>query len=142
GYALQPSGIRGKNASQLSHPLAYYVMSEEATGRKNQDLVLRLLAKMTTKEINTKHAVGSTHLGILKSQADYEPYKKKRALAETLYMLDYAFYQPNHPYYSMWWNAVWNNMELAENGKLSPEAAADKAIELMKVEIGDELIIE
>eukprot|EP00362_Geleiidae_sp_MMETSP1317_P001390 CAMPEP_0201283364 /NCGR_PEP_ID=MMETSP1317-20130820/8361_1 /ASSEMBLY_ACC=CAM_ASM_000770 /TAXON_ID=187299 /ORGANISM="Undescribed Undescribed, Strain Undescribed" /LENGTH=436 /DNA_ID=CAMNT_0047599371 /DNA_START=267 /DNA_END=1577 /DNA_ORIENTATION=- len=142
GYALQPSGIRGKKASQLSHPLVYFVVSEKASGKKNQDLATRLLEKMTTKELNTNHAVGSSHLGILKSQVAYPAYKKSKILSDALYMLDYAFYQPNHPYFSMYFDAVFKYMEESENGKLSPKKAVKKAVRVLKAEIGDQLIVQ
>ena len=142
GYALQPSGIRGVAAQQLSHPLIYVVVSEKASGNSNQDLVVRLLEKMTTKELNTKHAVESGHLGILKSQADYPPYKADRLLSETLYMLDYAFYQPNHPYYPSYWSAFWTNMEAVQNGALTPEEGVAATIAVLEAEIGDAVIIK
>ncbi len=142
GYALQPSGIRGVAAQQMSHPLIYVVVSEKASGNSHQDLVVRLLEKMTTKELNTKHAVESGHLGILKSQADYAPYKADRLLSETLYMLDYAFYQPNHPYYPSYWSALWTNMEAVQNGALTPAEGVDAVIAVLEAEIGDAVIIK
>ncbi len=142
GYALQPSGRRGVAAQQMSHPLIYVVVSEKASGDSNQDLAVRLLEKMTTTELYTKHAVESGHLGILKSQADYAPYKADRLLSETLYMLDHAFYQPNHPYYPSYWSALWTNMEAVQNGALTPEEGVDAVIAVLKAEIGDAIIIK
>lgn len=142
GYALQPSGIRGVAAQQMSHPLIYVVVGEKASGSSNQDLAIRLLQKMTTKELNTRHAVESGHLGILKSQANYAPYKADRLLSETLYMLDYAFYQPNHPYYPSYWSALWTNMEAVQNAALTPQEGVDAVIAVLEAEIGDALIIK
>ena len=118
------------------------VVSEKASGSSNQDLVVRLLEKMTTTELNTKHAVESGHLGILKSQANYAPYKADRLLSETLYMLDYAFYQPNHPYYPSYWSALWTNMEAVQNGALTPAEGVDAVIAVLEAEIGDAVIIK
>ncbi len=142
GYALQPSGKEGVPAGTLSHPLVYMITSESASGKNNQDLACAILAKTTTAEINTLHAVGSTHLGIVKSQMDYEPYTNDRLLSETLYMLDYNYYQPNHVMYGIYYDIVWDAMVKAENGDLSPEAAADEAINLLQAELGDQVIIE
>ncbi len=142
GYALQPTGIRGVAAQQMSHPLIYVVVAEDSSGNSNQDLAIRLLQKMTTKELNTNHAVGSGHLGILKSQAEYTPYKEDRLLSETLYMLDYAFFQPNHPYYPSYWSALWTNMEAVQNAALTPEEGVAAVLEVLEVEIGDALIIK
>ena len=142
GYALQPSSDGVVPAGTLSHPLVYMIASEKASGRKNQELACHVLAKTSTAEMNTLHAVGSTHLGIVTTQADYEPYANDRLLSETLYMLDYNYYQPNHVMYGSYYDIVWDAMVKAENGDLSPEAAADEAINLLQAEIGDFLIVE
>ncbi len=142
GYALQPSGIKGKPGVTLSHPLVYMITSEKASGSKNQDAACALLAKTTTPEINTLHAVGSTHLGILKSQADYPEYKNNKFLSDVLYMLDYNFYQPNHVMYGPYFDIVWDYMVKAENGEMSPEDAAKAAVEQLQAELGDQVIVE
>lgn len=142
GYALQPSGIKGQPGVTLSHPLVYMITSESASGDQNQDAACALLAKTTTSEINTLHAVDSTHLGILKSQASDPKYAADRLLSETLYMLDYNVYQPNHIMYGPWYDIVFDNMVKAENGEVSPEQAAEDAITLLQTEIGDYLIVE
>jgi len=142
GYALIPSGVRGVKGNTLSHPLVYMVTTEKASGHKNRDLVVRLLALMTAKEINTKHALESTHLGILKSQMKYKPYLDAKFLSIVTYMLNSNWYQPNNSYYSQWFDIVWNGMSAAENGEKSPEAAADSVVKQMKVELGDNVIIK
>jgi inositol-phosphate transport system substrate-binding protein len=142
GYALQPAGEPGQKAGTLSHPLVYMLTSEAASGRTNQELACAVLAKTTTAELNTLHAVGSTHLGIVNAQSDYEPYTSDRLLSETLYMLDHNYYQPNHVLYSVYFDVLWDNMVKAENGELSPEDAAAAAIDLLQAEVGDALIVE
>lgn len=142
GYALQPSGIKGKPGGTLSHPLVYMITSEKASGKKNQDAACALLAKTTTPEINTLHAVGSTHLGILKSQANFPEYANDRLLSETLYMLDYNYYQPNHVMYGPYFDILWDFMVKAENGELSPAEAAKGAVELLQSELGEVVIVE
>jgi inositol-phosphate transport system substrate-binding protein len=142
GYALQPSGIKGQPGVTLSHPLVYMITSPKASGTELYNAACSLLAKTTTAEINTLHAVDSTHLGILKSQADYADYANDRLLSETLYMLDYNRYQPNHVQYGPYYDIMWDNLVKAENGEVSPEQAADDAISLLQLEIGDFLIVE
>ena len=142
GYALQPSGIKGKPGGTLSHPLVYMITSPSASGKENQDAACAVLAKTTTPEINTLHAVGSTHLGILKSQATYADYTSDRLLSDTLYMLDYNYYQPNHVMYGSYFDIVWDFMVKAENGELSPAEAATQAVSLLQSELGDSLIVE
>jgi inositol-phosphate transport system substrate-binding protein len=142
GYALQPSGIEGQPGVTLSHPLVYMITSEQASGDSNQEAACALLAKTTTPEVNTMHAVESTHLGILKSQSQDSEYTSDRLLSDTLYMLDYNFYQPNHPMYGPYFDILFDNMVKAENGEVTPEQAAEDAVQLLQSEIGDALIVE
>jgi inositol-phosphate transport system substrate-binding protein len=142
GYALQPSGIEGQPGSTLSHPLVYMITTPEASGSENQAAACALLAKTTTAEINTLHAVESTHLGVVNAQADYETYASDRLLSETLYMLDHNFYQPNHVMYGPYFDILWDYMVRAENGELSPADAAAQAVQQLQSEIGDFLIVE
>jgi inositol-phosphate transport system substrate-binding protein len=142
GYALQPAGEPGMKAGTLSHPLVYMISSESAAGDEEfYDLACAVLAKTTTPELNTLHAVGSTHLGILKSQADYEDYASDVFLSDTLYMLDHNYYQPNHVMYGPYFDIVYDFMLRTENGELEAEAAADAAIQQLQVELGDAVIV-
>ncbi len=142
GYALEPSGIKGQPGSTLSHPLVYMITSPKASGKQNQDAACALLAKTTTPEINTLHAVNSTHLGILKAQANYPDYKNNKFLSDTLYMLDHNFYQPNHVMYGQYFDILWDYMVKAENGDMSPSDAASAAVQQLQSEIGDYLIVK
>ncbi len=143
GYALQPAGRKGFTSGTLSHPLVYMITSESASGSKGYyDLACALLAETSTAEMNTLHAVESTHLGINVKQADYEPYATNRLLRETLYMLDHNYYQPNHVMYGAYFDILWDNMVKAENGELKPDEAAKAAIELLKVELPNDVVIE
>lgn len=142
GFALQPSGIEGEPGSTLSHPLVYMITNEEASGTTNQEAACAVLAKTTTPEINTLHAVESTHLGILTSQADYEEYASDRLLSEALYMLDHNFYQPNHVMYGPYFDIIWSYMVRAENGEISPAEAAETAVQQLQSELGDFVIVE
>lgn len=141
GFGYEPSGIRGEKGVTLSHPLVYLISSEKASGNSHQDLALRLVALMTETEKNTRHAVESGHLGILKSQTEYTPYKESRFLSEVTYLLENNFFQPNHVMYGLWFDAFWDGMVASEQGTKTPEEAADDAIKVMKVEIEDQLIV-
>jgi inositol-phosphate transport system substrate-binding protein len=142
GYALQPSGIAGQPGSTLSHPLVYMITSPRASGNQNQAAACAVLAKTTTPEINTMHAVESTHLGILKSQADFPAYAEDRLLSETLYMSDHNFYQPNHVMYGPYYDILFDYMVKAENGEMTPAAAAEAAVAQLQVELADFVIVE
>jgi len=143
GYGLIPAGEPGQTAGTLSHPLVYMIVSEEATGDTGYyDLACAVLAKTSTAELNTLHAVGSTHLGMNKKQAEYEPYTQDVFLTDTLYMLDHNYYQPNHVMYGAYFDIIYDGMVKAENAELTPEEAAQEAIDLLQVELGDFMLFE
>ena len=143
GYALQPAGRAGFKAGTLSHPLVYMITSEKASGSTGYyDLACELLAATSTAEMNSLHAVESTHLGINKLQAEYEPYKNARLLSETLYMLDHAYYQPNHVMYGAYFDIIYDGMLKAMTNELPPEEAVEQAIELLNVELPDLIVVE
>ena len=142
GYALQPSGIEGQPGVTLSHPLVYMITSPKTSGTELYDEACAVLAKTTTPELNTVHAVESTHLGILKAQAADPTYSEDKLLSETLYMLDHNFYQPNHVMYTPWFDIVYDGMVKAENGEVTPEKATEDVVTLLQSEIGDFLIGE
>jgi inositol-phosphate transport system substrate-binding protein len=143
GLALQPAGEPGQKAGTLSHPLIYMIVSEDASGDQGYyDLACAVLAKTSTAELNTLHAIGSTHLGINKKQLEYEPYKNSRLLSEALYMLDHNYYQPNHVMYGPYYDILYDNMVKAENGELTPEEAVEQAIQLVQAELADYVIIK
>lgn len=137
GFGLVPAAEKGGRPNTLTHPLAYLISSQS----KNPDIALALLAKVTTDEANTRHAINSTHLGILKSQADYEPYKKSRILSETLYMLDYTTYLPNNPNWGPYSTITYEALAAVEAGELTPEEALAFAEDGLKRELGDKVII-
>lgn len=144
GWSLQPSGRRGEPGVTLSTPLLYFVTSESASGTTNQEAAVALLAKTTTAEINTLHAVESAHLGILETQEDYPAYEEATFLSETLYMAGAPgnFALPNHPAYGPYFDAMFNGMVRAENGEATPQQAADEVKRVMEAEIGDSVIFE
>ena len=142
GYALEPSGIKGKPGGTLSHPLVYMVTSKKASGDKYPNIMLQILANMTTKELNTRHDLASAHLAILKSQQNYAPYTKSKFLASVTYMLNYNYYQPNHVMYGQWFEDVWNGMLDAEQGTKSPSVAAQDTVKKLKLDLGDSLIVK
>ncbi len=142
GYALQPSGVRGEPGATLSHPLVYMITTPEASGKNNQAAACAVLAKTTTPEINTLHAVESAHLGIVKSQADYPDYANDKLLSDTLYMLDYAFYQPNHVMYGPYYDILFDYLVRVENGEISAADGAAQAVQQLQAELGEFLIVQ
>jgi inositol-phosphate transport system substrate-binding protein len=138
GFGLIPAAEKGGKPVTLTHPLVYGVSS----GSKHPDLAFRLITLITTKEANTKHAVESAHLGILKSQADYEPYKADRFLSEALYMIEYTTFLPNNPDWGTYSEAWFQGLQAVEAGDLTAEDAVEFVAEQLQNELGDRIIIK
>jgi inositol-phosphate transport system substrate-binding protein len=151
GYALMPSGIRGRSGSTLSHPMVYMVTKSSVSGKKHQEPAQRLLAHMTTPKRAMRHAVESAHLSIMRNssydppegpQSDRAMAEQRRFLRSVSYMLDHNYYLPNSPYYSQYFEIVWENMLATTLSKRSPERAAELAIAELRTELGDALLVE
>ncbi len=122
----------------LTHPLVYMISSLS----EYPDLALLLIAKTTVKELNTPYAVESGHLGILKSQADYEPYMTAEFLSATLSLLDHTTFLPNSPYWSAWSEAYYLGIQAVESGDLTPAEAIEVVIDQLQNELGDNVIVQ
>jgi len=121
----------------LSHPVVYVISSQSA----HPDLALALIAKATTDEANTRHAINSTHLGILKSQADYEPFAQDIFLSNVLYMLDFTTFLPNSPNWGPYSTITFEALAAVQSGDLNAQEAVDLVVEGLQNELGDEIII-
>lgn len=137
GFGLIPAAEKGGDPVTLTHPLVYLISAQS----EHPDIALGLVAKLTTDEANTRHAVNSTHLGILKSQADYEPYTGNRLLSDALYMLDYTTYLPNNPNWGPYSTITYEALAAVEAGDFTAEEAVAFAVESLQAELGDEVII-
>jgi len=137
GYGLYPAGEAGGAATTLSHPLAYLISSQS----ENPDLALALIAKATTDEANTRHAVNSTHLGILTTQSSYEPYTSATFLSLVTYMLDYTSFLPNNPNWGTFQQVTFDALSAVQVGEMTAQEAVDFVVETLQNELGDEIII-
>ena len=137
GFGLIPAAEKGGKPITLTHPLTYTISSQS----KHPDLAFRLITSITNDEANTRHAVGSAHLGLLKTQVDYEPYAKDRFLTETLYMLEFTTFLPNNPNWRVYSDTWFEGLQAVEAGEMTAAAAVDFVIDRMKAKLGDRVII-
>jgi len=133
GFALIPAAEQGGQPNTLTHTLAYLISSQS----EHPDLALALIAKVTNDEPNTRHAVASTHLGILKSQTEYEPYAEARFLSETLYMLDYTTFLPNAPYWGSYFTITYEALAAVVGGTFTPQEAVEFVVDSLQRELGE-----
>jgi inositol-phosphate transport system substrate-binding protein len=137
GFMLIPAATRGGKPSTLSHPLAYAVTSNA----KDKDIAFRLIANATTAPLNSKHAVTSAHLAILKTQKDDPTYKQDKFLLATEYMLDFTHFIPNHPKFGVYDDMLYRMLGAVEGGQSTPAQAVDTAVKELQGQLGDELIV-
>ena len=105
------------------------------------DLALRVIAKATTRESNTNHAVSSAHLGILKSQKNFPPYVKARFLSEVMYLLNFTTFLPNSTHWGSWSDAFFLGIQAVESGDLKPAQALEVIEGQIKNDLGNQIII-
>ena len=105
------------------------------------DLALRVIAKATTRESNTNHAVSSDHLIILKSQKNFPSYIKARFLGEVMYFLDFTTFLPNSPHWGSWSDAFFLGIQAVESGYLKPAQALEVIEGQIKNDLGNQIII-
>ncbi|MFQ5943847.1 MAG: extracellular solute-binding protein [Anaerolineales bacterium] len=138
GFAPIPAREDGTGKpTTLTHPLVYMISSQS----EHPDLALLLLAKTTTKELNTTYAIDSGHLGILKSQSDYPTYTTSKFLSATLPLLEFTTFLPNSPYWSSWSNAYYLGIQAVESGDLTASEAVDVVVDQLQNELGDNVEI-
>jgi len=138
GFGLIPAAEKGGKPNSLTHPMAFLVSSQ----CKYPDLAVALIAKVTNYGPNTRHAIASTHLGILKGQTEYKFYKGFRLLSEALYMLDYTTFLPNSPDWGTYSRITYEAMAACVSGDFTPEEAVDFVVEELNRELGDKITIK
>jgi inositol-phosphate transport system substrate-binding protein len=137
GYMLVPAAQKGGKPVTLSHPLVYMVTSYS----KNQELAFRVIANATTPELNSRHALESAHLAILKSQTTDPTYQKDKFLLATGYMLEYTTFIPNHPRFGTYDEVLYRLLSAVEAGQMQPAQAADVAVEELRSQLRDQIIV-
>ncbi|MDQ3811773.1 MAG: extracellular solute-binding protein, partial [Chloroflexota bacterium] len=138
GFTLVPAAAKGARPVTLSHPLVYMVSANS----KSPELAFRVLAHATTPELNSKHAVQSAHLAILKSQANDPTYQQDKFLLQAGYMLDYTTFIPNHPRFGQYDEVLFRLLAAVESGQMQPGQAADVAVDELRAQLKDQLILK
>jgi inositol-phosphate transport system substrate-binding protein len=138
GFTLVPAAQKGGKPVTLSHPLVYMVSANS----KNPELAFRVIANATTPDLNSKHAVQSAHLAILKSQTNDPTYAKDKFLLATGYMLEYTTFIPNHPRFGQYDEVLYRLLSAVESGQMQPAQAADVAVTELTSQLKDQLIVK
>lgn len=125
GWIAMPAAAKGGKPSSLTHPVIYAVAADTA----EPDLAVRLLGHASAVDLNTDHAVTTTHLGIKPEQLDDPRYAAAWPLARATELLEVTKFLPNNPQFGDLNGIIYTAMQGVETGRLSAEEAADFVID-------------
>ena len=125
GWVAAPPAVKGGSPSSLTHPVVYIVSAKT----KYPDLAVRLLGFASDPDLNTDHAISTTHLGIKPEQLDDPRYKEAWTLAKATDMLKFTKFLPNNPQFGDLNGIIYKAMQGVETGRLSAQDAADFVVD-------------
>ena len=120
GWTAAPPAKKGGKPSSLTHPIVYVVSGQT----KHPDLAVRLVGFASAADLNTDHAVTTTHIGINKSQADDPRYQAAWPLLRATELLPFTKFMPNHPDFGPLNLIIYKGRQGVELGRLTAAEAA------------------
>jgi inositol-phosphate transport system substrate-binding protein len=125
GWIASPAARKGGHAGSLTHPIIYAV----AARAKDPELAVRLLGHASAADLNTDHAVTTTHLGIKPEQLKDSRYAAAWPLARATELLKITKFLPNNPQFGDLNGIIYIGLQGVETGRLSAAQAADFVID-------------
>ncbi|MEP2742741.1 ABC transporter substrate-binding protein [Bauldia litoralis] len=125
GWIAMPAATKGGKPSSLTHPVIYAIAADTA----EPELAVRLLGHASAVDLNTDHAVTTTHLGIKPEQLDDPRYAAAWPLARATELLEVTKFLPNNPQFGDLNGIIYTAMQGVETGRLSAEEAGDFVID-------------
>ena len=116
---------KGGKPGSLTHPIIYAV----ATDAADPELAVRLLGHASAADLNTDHAVTTTHIGIKPEQLKDPRYKEAWPLARATDLLNVTKFLPNNPQFGELNGIIFSAVQGVETGRLSARQAADFVID-------------
>jgi inositol-phosphate transport system substrate-binding protein len=125
GWIACPPPEKGGEPGSLTHPVVYVVAKDAA----DPELAVRVLGLASSPELNTDHAVTTTHLGIKPEQLEDPRYKEAWTLARATEFLKITKFLPNNPQFGELNGIIYAAIQGVESGRLTGEQAADFVID-------------
>jgi len=125
GWVAGPAAEKGGSAVSLTHPIVYVI----AADTKEPELAVRLIGHASAADLNTDHAVTTTHLGIKPEQLDDSRYAEAWPLARATELLKITKFLPNNAQFGELNGIIYAGIQGVESGRLSAQEAADFVIE-------------
>ncbi|MFN8489166.1 MAG: extracellular solute-binding protein [Caldilineaceae bacterium] len=144
GYALYPSSRRSQPGHILWDSGAVYVIpSVRGSGRSNQEAACALLAHTLMPEINALHVARSGLMSVLKSQATHPAFQKNQFDLAQFRMWPHAVALPRQqPLHDVYTTILNSYLDDVQTGQLPAEVAMELAVQALRRQLGDALIIE
>jgi inositol-phosphate transport system substrate-binding protein len=125
GWIASPPVEKGGEPGSLTHPIIYAIAADVS----DPDLAVRLLGHASAADLNTDHAVTTTHIGIKPEQLDDPRYAAAWPLARATELLEITKFLPNNPQFGDLNGIIYTAMQGVETGRLTAEDAADFVID-------------
>ncbi len=125
GWMAAPAVEKGGEPGSLTHPIIYAIAADVS----DPDLAVRLLGHASAADLNTDHAVTTTHIGIRPEQLDDPRYAEAWPLARATELLEITKFLPNNPQFGDLNGIIYTAIQGVESGRLSAEEAADFVID-------------
>jgi inositol-phosphate transport system substrate-binding protein len=136
GWIAVPAAKKGGVPGSLTHPIIYAVAAHTA----NPELAVRLLGYASAADLNTDHAVTTTHLGIKPEQLEDPRYAKAWPLARATDLLKITRFLPNNPQFGDLNGIIFRALQGVETGRLSANEAADFVIDETTASLKDVIV--
>jgi inositol-phosphate transport system substrate-binding protein len=136
GWIASPAARKGGHAGSLTHPIIYAV----AAKAKDPELAVRLLGHASAADLNTDHAVTTTHLGIKPEQLKDPRYEQAWPLARATGLLKITKFLPNNPQFGDLNGIIYTGLQGVETGRLSAAQAADFVIDEATASLKDVIV--
>jgi inositol-phosphate transport system substrate-binding protein len=136
GWIASPAARKGGHAGSLTHPIIYAV----AAHAKDPELAVRLLGHASDTDLNTDHAVTTTHLGIKPEQLQDPRYAAAWPLARATELLKITKFLPNNPQFGDLNGILYTGLQGVETGRLSATQAADFVIDEATASLKDVMV--
>ena len=136
GWIASPAAKKGGQAGSLTHPIIYAV----AAHAKDPELAVRVLGHASDADLNTDHAVTTTHLGIKAEQLKDPRYAAAWPLARATELLKITKFLPNNPQFGDLNGILYTALQGVETGRLSAPQAADFVIDEANASLKDVIV--
>ncbi len=136
GWTAAPAPVEGGRPGSLTHPIVYGVGAGE-----HAEIAAAVVGYASDADLNTNHAVTTTHIGIKNAQLDDPRYQAEWSLAMATELLEFSHYMPNHPDFGALNQIIYEALQGVETGQLSAEDAAAYVLDEADARIPDSIVI-